>query len=361
MAMDVMVTGGAGFIGINLVQSLLKYFRGIAMSGESTELNRVFVFDKFTYAGAINRPVLNKLLIEYPNTLKVTEGDICDGINDYVGKSKMYGVMYQCDVVIHLAAESHVDRATLGVGITDFMRTNALGTSNLLRALFELTEGCNFDIKFVDVSTDEVYGTVKHGLSRETDRLNPSSPYSASKAAGDLMTLSCYRTFGLPVFVTRCTNNFGPFQHPEKFIPRCITNLIDLVPIKLYGNGHQIRDWIYVDDHISALLQVAEKGNPGEIYNVGASERHTNLTIAHLICEIMGDDPGECIEFVSDRPGHDERYALDTYKIRTELEWQSQHSFRKALELTVKWYIENESWWRNAKEETEKFYQKLGR
>lgn len=349
----ILVTGGAGFIGINLVQMLLDQIQLASRAGYIHELHRVDIWDKFTYAGQINRTIIEQMLAKYPNTLHLNETDICS--------PDLWEAIGEYDLVFHLAAESHVDRATREDSIIDFAMSNTFGTANLLTAVEKARGGFGKPNRIICVGTDEVYGSVNKGESLETTILDPSSPYSASKAGADLMALACYRTFGLPVIVTRCTNNFGPFQHPEKFIPRAITNLIVGEPIKLYGNGRQVRDWIYVRDHNTALSMIAGKGTLGQIYNISAGCRHRNITIARMICEIMDRDSNEWIKIVPDRPGHDIRYALNPQKLQDELDWHPVHQFRDALIETVMWYQVNQDWWVDLKGETEEMYKTLGR
>ncbi|MGB7993066.1 dTDP-glucose 4,6-dehydratase, partial [Methanoregula sp.] len=240
------------------------------------------------------------------------------------------------DAVIHFAAESHVDRSIHDASA--FVTTNVLGTQVLLDAALR-----HKIPRFVHISTDEVYGSAATGSFKETDILTPSSPYSASKAGSDLIARAFFITHGLPVIVTRCTNNFGPYQYPEKLIPFFVTNLIRGKKVPVYGTGKNVRDWIYVLDHCRAIDFVLQKGTPGEIYNIGGDNEKTNLEITHQILEILGKD-SSCIEFVKDRPGHDWRYSLDSAKIRS-LGWKPQSTFEDALKETVAWYVQHEGWW----------------
>ncbi len=286
--MDYLVTGGAGFIGSNYVRMLL--------SGQLGLVNSVKILDKLTYAGSLD----NLKQISDDPRFTFIQGDICDQIlaNACVDE----GV-----VIVHFAAESHVDRSISGP--SEFIRTNVLGTQVLLSAAVEKKAKT-----FLHVSTDEVYGSVENGSSVETDLLLPNSPYSASKAASDLIVRSYVETFGLDARITRCCNNYGPNQYPEKFIPLAIKNLKEGKKISVYGDGMNIREWIHVEDHCLAIQEVIQKGESGEIYNIGSGESLTNLKIARLLVEIFGKDPDQ-IEFIQDRLGHDFRYALNSKKI----------------------------------------------
>jgi len=333
--MNLLVTGGAGFIGTNFV----RYWSRIWPKDSIT------VLDKFTYAG--NYKNLNGLP---GDQVKIITGDICNA-------NIVSQLMTQADVVFHFAAESHVDRSLAKNAALVFGQTNFMGTIQLLTSALECWQMINQPRDFVYVGTDEEYGSITAGCYSEKDVLNPSSPYSASKAAGSLMALAFHQTYGLPVIVTRCTNNFGPYQLVEKFIPRSITNLLEGQKIKLYGTGENRRDWISVSEHCIALELVRRLGTPGEIYNIGAGNEYANLEIAQMICEIIGYNPEDYIEFVPDRPGHDFRYAVDTTKINN-LGWTSFPNFKESLEETISWY---RFWWQNAKREAEEFYSQLGR
>ena len=238
--------------------------------------------------------------------------------------------------IIHFAAESHVDRSISDA--SDFIRTNVLGTFTLLDAA--LSEHID---RFIHISTDEVYGSTSKGSFRETDPLNPSSPYSSSKASSDLIARSYCITHGLPVIITRCTNNYGPYQYPEKLIPLFITNLLEGKKIPVYGTGKNVRDWIHVLDHCRAIDRVLDQGTPGEIYNIGSDNERSNIEITHKILNALGEDES-CIEYVKDRPGHDFRYSLDSSKLKS-LGWRPEYSFEKGLRETVEWYTANEWWW----------------
>jgi len=319
--MRLLVTGGLGFIGSNFIRQMLEEHPG----------DSIVNLDKVTYAG---NPENLKDIAGDPRYTFV-QGDICDlDVVDSVFRE------HPIDAVVHFAAESHVDRSIEDASV--FVRTNVLGTHVLLEAA--LNHGVK---RFVHVSTDEVYGSIKTGSFRETDNLNPSSPYSASKAASDLLARSYYITHNLPVIVTRCTNNFGPYQYPEKLIPLFVTNLIEGKKVPVYGTGQNVRDWIYVLDHCRAVDFVLRHGEPGEIYNIGGGAEKTNLEITAKILELLGQDES-MIEYVPDRKGHDFRYSLDFGKLRA-LGWEPAYTFDDALAATIKWYAENEWWWRPLK------------
>lgn len=313
--MKLLVTGGCGFIGSNFIRYMLKKYPDY----------QIVNLDKLTYAG--NQANL-KDLENNPN-YSFVKGDICDPVI-------VNEVMKTADQVIHFAAESHVDRSIDDGSV--FVRTNVLGTNTLLQSAL-----ANEIKKFVHVSTDEVYGSIKEGSFTETDNLNPSSPYSSSKAGSDLLAMSYYTTYGLPVCITRCTNNFGPYQYPEKLIPFFISRLMEGKKIPVYGTGLNIRDWIYVEDHCSAVDFVLHKGSSGEIYNIDGGNELTNLEITYRLLEMLGKDESS-IEYVEDRKGHDFRYSLDGSKLE-KMGWRPKYDFETALEQTVRWYIENKWWW----------------
>ena len=320
--MRILVTGGAGFIGSNFIHHM-------AASYPDREIVNL---DLLTYAANLK----NLEGMEKNPNYTFIRGDICD--RDLLQTTLD---RFPADAIIHFAAESHVDRSIADASV--FVRTNLLGTYTLLEA------ARRHDIpRFIHISTDEVYGSAPGGSFRESDPLAPSSPYSASKAGSDLLALSYFTTYHLPVIVTRCTNNFGPYQHPEKLIPRFITNLIEGKKVPVYGTGKNVRDWIHVTDHCRALDLLLERGGAGEIYNIGGGNERTNLQITDLILGLLGKDTS-MVEYVADRPGHDFRYSLDTSKIR-ELGWQPGQSFEKALRETVDWYLRNEWWWRPFRE-----------
>ncbi|GAA4556689.1 dTDP-glucose 4,6-dehydratase [Pseudonocardia xishanensis] len=313
------MTGGAGFIGSHFVRSLVS---GVypALAGE------VRVLDLLTYAG--RRENLAGCLSD--SAVELVVGDIRDP--DAVAKA-MVGV----DLVVHFAAESHVDRSITGAA--DFVSTNVVGTQVLLQAA--LDAGVR---KFVHVSTDEVYGSIAEGSWPETDPLLPNSPYSASKAGSDLLARSYFRTHGLDVSITRCSNNYGPFQFPEKVIPLFVTNLLDDRKVPLYGDGLNVRDWLHVDDHCRGIALVAEGGRAGEIYNIGGGTELTNRRLTELLLEAVGRD-WTSVEPVQDRKGHDRRYSVDWSKIHSELGYSPQHTFDQGLAETVAWYRDNRPWW----------------
>ncbi len=316
---NILVTGGAGFIGSNFINSVLT---------ERDDYNIVNL-DKLTYAGNLE----NLKDIEENNNYHFVKGDITNSeLVDYIFQK--YSIKY----VINFAAESHVDRSILGSEI--FFRTNVIGTNVLLEA------SRRYEVeKYLQVSTDEVYGSLgKEGLFTEETPLSPNSPYSSSKAGADMMALAFYHTYGLPVVVTRCSNNYGPLQFPEKLIPLMIINAMNNKKLPVYGDGMNIRDWIYVLDHNKAIEMVLEKGKVGEVYNIGASNEMPNIEIVKLILKKLNKDE-ELIVYVKDRLGHDRRYAIDSTKIQNELGWSPKYDFANAIEKTVNWYLENKNWW----------------
>ena len=318
MMSAVLVTGGAGFIGSNFVRYLRR---------ERPRLT-VVNLDKLTYAGNLESLADLK---EDPHHVFV-QGDIADArlVDELLRR-------HQAEAIVNLAAESHVDRSILGPGI--FVETNVSGTQVLLDSA--LRGGVK---RFVQVSTDEVYGSLgAHGRFSEASSLRPSSPYSASKAAADLLAVAYHRTFGLDVVVTRCSNNYGPYQFPEKLIPLMIANALEDAKLPVYGDGLHVRDWIHVEDHCAALLAALERGRPGEVYNVGSDNEWPNLQIVRQLLRIL-DKPESLIEHVKDRPGHDRRYAIDARKARNELGWAPRIAFADGLERTVRWYVANRGW-----------------
>lgn len=316
---NILVTGGAGFIGSNFINFILK----------EHDDYRIFNLDKLTYAGNLDNlaPSIDHLNFNF------IKGDITNSeLVRYLFEK------YEIKYVINFAAESHVDRSILGSEI--FYRTNVIGTNVLL----EMSR--KFEIeKFVQISTDEVYGSLgKEGLFTEDSPLSPNSPYSSSKAASDIMALAFYHTYGLPIVVTRCSNNYGPYQFPEKLIPLIILNSLNNKKLPVYGDGMNVRDWIFVDDHNKAIDLVFQKGKPGEVYNIGASNEMPNIEIVKLILKTL-DKPESLIEYIKDRPGHDRRYAIDSTKIQTELGWKPLYTFQEAMNKTIDWYLQNEIWW----------------
>ncbi|HXZ29257.1 MAG TPA: dTDP-glucose 4,6-dehydratase [Terriglobales bacterium] len=318
--MRILVTGGAGFIGSNFVHHLLR----------SHPDDQVTVVDKLTYAGNLRN--LDDVLSD--PRLRFARLDICDPALTEVAKG--------CEAVVHFAAESHVDRSIEDA--SPFVRTNVEGT-------WRLVEACrtNRVARFVHVSTDEVYGSLAPPTrAREDSPLAPSSPYAASKAASDLLVLSAVRTHGFPGIITRCTNNYGPFQFPEKFIPLMIAQALGDQPMPVYGDGRNVRDWIHVGDHCDALDLILRKGREGEIYNIGGGWELENIVVARKISQILGK-PESLLKFVSDRPAHDRRYALDCSKLRNELGWRPTCSFEKGLAETIRWYQDNTAWLQEAR------------
>jgi dTDP-glucose 4,6-dehydratase len=318
--MRLLVTGGAGFIGSHYVRSVLSGAWGGSVP------DSVVVLDKFTYAGNIEnlRPVLDD------ERLRVLEGDILD-------RPVVDRLMTEVDAVVHFAAESHVDRSILGAA--DFVMTNVVGTQTLLDAAM----GAGID-KFVHVSTDEVYGSILEGSWDEEQPLEPNSPYSASKASSDLLARAYHRTHGLPVCITRCSNNYGPYQFPEKVIPLFVTNLVDGLDVPLYGEGANVRDWLHVDDHCRGIHLVLDGGRPGEVYNIGGGTELSNKELTGLLLEATGTDWGR-VRRVTDRLGHDLRYSVDIAKISSELGYQPQVPFTEGLAETVEWYRTHRAWW----------------
>ncbi len=317
---NILVTGGAGFIGSNFINHILNVHDDYY----------IINLDKLTYAGNPE----NLKQSENNKNYRFVKGDICNAeLVNYIFEN--YGIKY----VINFAAESHVDRSILGSEI--FYRTNIIGTNVLLEA------AKRFGVeKFLQVSTDEVYGSLgKEGLFTEKTPLSPNSPYSSSKAGADMAALAFYHTYGLPVTVTRCSNNYGPYQFPEKLIPLMILNSLNNKKLPVYGDGMNIRDWIYVIDHNIAINMIFEKGKNGEVYNIGASNEMPNIEIIKLILKYLGKDE-DLIQYVKDRPGHDRRYAIDSSKLQNELGWRPKFTFEQAIEHTIDWYVKNKEWWK---------------
>ncbi len=318
----ILVTGGAGFIGSNYVKYLLKHY----------DYN-IVNFDKLTYAGNLE----NLTDIEDDKRYKFVKGDICS--SEEVEKALREN---KVDTIVNFAAESHVDRSILGP--REFIVTNVIGTQTLLEAARKLgTE------KYLQVSTDEVYGSLPEDKPEikftEKTPLTTNSPYSASKASADLLVNAYYHTFKMPVLTTRCSNNYGPYQFPEKLIPLMIAKAIDGEKLPVYGDGKNVRDWLYVEDHCSAITEVLHKGKIGEVYNIGGNNEWYNIDIVKIILKILSKGEDQ-ITYVKDRPGHDRRYAIDSSKIMSELGWSPKYQFDGGIEETIKWYVENESWWR---------------
>ena len=337
--MKILITGGAGFIGSALVRAII---------GQTD--HSVINVDKLTYAGNLNSLHGTDRSYKYVHELV----DICDG--------QLLAELFQQhepNCVMHLAAESHVDRSIIGPA--EFIDTNIMGTFNLLEAArkyyADLSSTQQKQFRFHHISTDEVYGDLQNSedLFTENTPYSPSSPYSASKAASDHLVRAWGRTYGLPILITNCSNNYGPYHFPEKLIPHIILNAIHGKPLPIYGDGLQIRDWLYVEDHAKALIKVATKGKVGETYNIGGHNEKTNLEVVQAICDLLEELAPEkpkgtgryqdLITFVKDRPGHDVRYAIDASKIKRELGWVPEETFETGLRKTVQWYLDNTSWW----------------
>ena len=335
--MRVLVTGGAGFIG----SAVCRHF----IANTDAEIINI---DKLTYAANLN----SLALVSESERYQFVKGDICDGaLLDEVFQK------YEPDAVLHLAAESHVDRSI--TGSSDFIQTNIVGTYTLLEATRRwweaLSESRQNEFRFLHVSTDEVYGSLgSEGLFSETTAYSPNSPYASSKASADHLVNAWHHTYGLPVLITNCSNNYGPYHFPEKLIPLVILNALEEKPLPVYGTGDNVRDWLYVDDHARALELVLRQGVPGNKYNIGGRNERTNLDVVHAICDYLDEikfaatvaSRRNLIEFVTDRPGHDQRYAIDASKLEDELGWRAQENFETGLYKTIEWYLANESWWR---------------
>jgi dTDP-glucose 4,6-dehydratase len=314
-----LVTGGAGFIGSNFIRYLLHKRPNIA----------IINLDKLTYAGNLD----NLRDLEKNPRYRFVQGDICDDklVNELAA---------DIEVIVNFAAESHVDRS---IGSPDdFIRTDVFGAFVLLEAARR-----HKIKKFIQISTDEVYGSIEHGSFKETDALMPSSPYSASKAGADRLAYSYFVTYGVPVIITRCSNNFGPYQYPEKLIPLFVTNALENKALPIYGDGTNVRDWIYVEDHCDAIDFILEHGQDGEVYNVGGGNERNNLEITEIILAAL-NKPKSLMTFVADRLGHDRRYSLAASKLAV-LGWKPKHEFRAALEFTIDWYVKNRRWWEKLK------------
>ena len=328
---NVLVTGGCGFIGSNFVKNLLD---------NDTDYFPI-ILDSLTYAG--NKENLDSIK---NNNYEFVKGNICDEslVNNLF-------IKYNFEGIFHFAAESHVDRSIDGP--KEFINTNIIGTYNLLEISRKYFSKKSSNFRFIHISTDEVYGDLDDdGFFTEKTPYNPSSPYSASKASSDHLVRAWHRTYELPVLITNCYNNYGPYQHPEKLIPLVIKNALNGKKLPVYGNGLQIRDWLYVDDHVEALMTVVSRGKTGETYNIGGNNERTNIQVVKKICTILNEivirpteygvnDFEDLIEFVEDRPGHDLRYAIDSKKIKNDLGWQPQETFESGMEKTVKWYVDN--------------------
>ena len=336
--MKILVTGGCGFIGSNFVHQQIN-------NTDNTILN----FDKLTYAGNPD----NLSSIEQNPRYSFVQGDICDTalVSETISE-------FQPEAVVHFAAESHVDRSIDGP--MDFVNTNIIGTATLLNATRKYLEvrsqkSDSDEFRFLHVSTDEVFGSLgDDGFFTETTAYDPSSPYSASKAGSDHLVRAWYRTYEFPALITNCSNNYGPYQFPEKLIPLMIANCVDEKPLPVYGEGLNVRDWLYVTDHCDAIYTVLKNGQSGETYNIGGNNEIKNIDIVNTICSTLdelkprsnGSSYSELITYVTDRPGHDFRYAIDASKIKNELNWEPKETFETGIRRTIQWYLENEDWWR---------------
>lgn len=316
--MKLIVTGGLGFIGCNFIRDVLKRHKDW----------EIVNIDALKYGS--NKDNLRD--IEGDERYSFVHGDISD-------PGLISGMIEDMDAIVNFAAQTHVDRSISNP--ESFLESNVMGVFNILESIRK----ANPKIRLVQISTDETYGDAVEGSFTERDTLKPSSPYSASKAAGDVYVLAYARTYGLQAMVTRCTNNYGPYQFPEKLIPKTILRASRSLKVPIYGTGRNVRDWICVLDHCRAVERVLEDGASGEIYNISAGEEKTNLDVVGKVLEALGKDPGS-LEFVEDRPGHDLRYSLDSSKIRDELGWRPMHTFESGIEETVRWYIKNEEWWK---------------
>jgi dTDP-glucose 4,6-dehydratase len=331
--MNLLVTGGAGFIGSNFIRHILNKYPEY----------RVINLDKLTYAGNLE----NLTGVDKDPRYAFEKGDICDK-----ARVQLCVMRYEIDAIVNFAAESHVDRSILGAA--EFVQTNIAGTNVLLEVAKDLKIK-----RFLQVSTDEVYGSLgSTGLFTEETPLHPNSPYSASKASADMLALAYQHTFGLPVVLTRCSNNYGPYQFPEKLIPLMIANALNDKPLPVYGDGMNVRDWLHVKDHCSALDEVLHRGRIGEVYNIGGNNEKTNIEIVQLILKNL-DKPESLISYVKDRLGHDRRYAIDSGKIKRELGWQPSYTFERGITETIKWYVDNQLWWKRILSGVYKDYYKM--
>lgn len=317
----ILVTGGCGFIGSNFVRYMLQNYD-----------YKVINVDKLTYAGNLE----NLSDVSDHPKYEFVRGDVAD-------KALIEGLASKgIDAVINFAAESHVDRSIEDPRV--FMETNVLGTQVLLEAARKYGI-----LRFIQISTDEVYGSLgPTGSFKETSPLTPNSPYSASKTAADLLVRAYYKTYGLASIITRCSNNYGPYQFPEKLIPLMISNVLEGKPLPVYGDGMNVRDWIHVEDHCRAIDLIMQRGREGEVYNIGANNEVPNIEIVKIILNRL-NKPKSLIKFVEDRPGHDRRYAIDSTKLRNELGWDITYSFEEAMDLTIRWYVEHQDWWKKIK------------
>ncbi len=314
--MKLLVTGGAGFIGSHFIRSMLR----------KKDVTKIINLDKLTYAGHLE----NVEDCAKDRRYQFVKGDICDS-------SLVDKILKDCDAIINFAAESHVDRSIHDA--SPFIQTNIAGTQTLLDCAKRAKT-----LRFVQISTDEVYGSITKGFAEEDAQLCPSSPYSASKASADLLVLAYCRTFGFPGMITRAGNNYGPFQYPEKFLPLFITHAMEDQPLPLYGDGKQVREWLHVEDHCEGIEQVLRHGHAGEVYNIGTGDGHVNIEVARTLLNYLGK-PHSLIQRVQDRPGHDRRYAMSIRKMAKQLKWQPRVHFRQGLPELIEWYRTNRPWW----------------
>jgi dTDP-glucose 4,6-dehydratase len=339
-----LVTGGSGFIGANFIQYLLK----------NDLAKKIINLDKLTYAGNPQ----NLLKFEHDDRYVFNQGDICD--QEHVRELIQ---LHHPDIIVNFAAESHVDRSIDGPG--EFIKTNISGTYTLLQESLRYYQSLENDkqkkFRFHHVSTDEVFGSLgEDGFFTEETPYDPSSPYSASKAASDHLVRAWERTYGLPIIISNCSNNYGPYQFPEKLIPLMILNCLAEESLPVYGTGENVRDWLYVDDHCEAIYTIIEKGKIGETYNVGGNNEIQNIEIVNTICSILdeikpsenGNSYTDLITYVKDRPGHDFRYAIDSSKLKNELNWSPNETFESGIKKTINWYLENQSWWQDIQNNT---------
>jgi len=324
--MKLLITGGAGFIGSNFIRYILNKYPEY----------KIINLDKLTYAGNLE----NLRDVEKNKNYRFVKGDICNEkiVNELAS---------QVDIIINFAAETHVDRSILEAG--SFIQTDIYGTYILLEAARKYNHK-----KYIQISTDEVYGSIVNGSFSENDPIRPNSPYSASKAGCDLLVQAYIKTYNFPAVIVRPSNNFGPYQYPEKIIPLFITNAIENIQLPLYGDGLYVRDWLYVIDNCEAIDLVLHKGNIGEAYNISGGNEITNIELTRMILKLL-DKPESLIKYVKDRPGHDRRYSLNSNKIKSELGWYPKHKFEDALKQTVNWYVENRKWWLNIKKKQQEY------
>ena len=339
-----LVTGGSGFIGANFIEYLLK----------NDLAKKIINLDKLTYAGNPQ----NLLKFEHDDRYVFNQGDICD--QEHVRELIQ---LHHPDIIVNFAAESHVDRSIDGPG--EFIKTNISGTYTLLQESLRYYQSLENDkqkkFRFHHVSTDEVFGSLgEDGFFTEETPYDPSSPYSASKAASDHLVRAWERTYGLPIIISNCSNNYGPYQFPEKLIPLMILNCLAEESLPVYGTGENVRDWLYVDDHCEAIYTIIEKGKIGETYNVGGNNEIQNIEIVNTICSILdeikpsenGNSYTDLITYVKDRPGHDFRYAIDSSKLKNKLNWSPNETFESGIKKTINWYLENQSWWQDIQNNT---------